>query len=192
MYRAGKCLNSSSASSSWCSFPCGSSSLSITALWYLGWPLKERYSVKVISLRHCLQKWHQTKNVENVLIFPGLLCLCVIVHLLHKAVVLKMEMLFGQKKRKKMLMFCSLALLVKFKLCGGNLCKSGFFLHCGSPSLQHCGDRCPTDLTAELLPSLIVLQDETHARKTADCFFCNLHIFLALQVPFLLLLPGDF
>lgn len=37
-----------------------------------------------------------------------------------------MEMLFGQKKRKKMLMFCSLALLVKFKLCGGNLCKSGF------------------------------------------------------------------
>lgn len=57
----------------------------------------------------------------------GLLCLCVVVHLLQKAVVLKMEMLFGQKKRKKMLMFCSLALLVKIKLCGGNLCESGFF-----------------------------------------------------------------
>lgn len=68
------------------------------------WPLKERYGVKVkkcISPRHRLQKWHQTTNVENVLIFPGLLCLCVIVHLLQKAVVLKMEMLFGQKKRTK-------------------------------------------------------------------------------------------
>lgn len=60
--------------------------------------------------------------MENVLIFPGLLCPCVVVHLLQKAVVLKMEMLFGQKKRKKLLMFCSLALLVKIKLCGGNLC----------------------------------------------------------------------
>lgn len=121
MYQAVKCLYSASASSSWNDFPRGSSSLSVTALWYLGGPLR-----KVISPRHCLQKWHQTTNVENVLIFPGLLCLCVIVYLLQKAVVLKMEMLFGQKKRKKMLMFCSLALLVKIKLCGGNLCESVF------------------------------------------------------------------
>lgn len=77
-----------------------------------------------------------------------------IVHLLQKAVVLKMEMLFGQKKRKKMLMFCSLALLVKIKLCGGNLCESGFFFIVVLPSLQHCGDSCPTDLTTELLPHL--------------------------------------
>lgn len=46
-----------------------------------------------------------------------------------------------------------------------------FFLVVVLPSLQHCGDSHPTDLTAELLPYLIVLQDETHAIKRADCFF---------------------
>lgn len=75
--------------------------------------------------------------MENVLIFPGLLCPCVVVHLLQKAVVLKMEMLFGQKKRKKLLMFCSLALLVKIKLCGGNLCDFFLFLlYSFLPALQ--------------------------------------------------------
>lgn len=97
------------------------------------------------------------------------------------------------EKEEKMLMFCSLALLVKIKLCGGNLCESGFFfIVVLLPSLQHCGGSCPVDLTAELLPYLIVLQDETHARKRADGFFRNPPIFLALQVPFLLLLPDDF
>lgn len=45
-------------------------------IWVL---VKKEYCVKVkkcISPRHCFQKSHQTKNV---LIFPGLLCLCVIV-----------------------------------------------------------------------------------------------------------------
>lgn len=122
--------DSASALSSWCDFPRGSSFLFVTALWYLGGPLRKdivwRWK-KCISPRHCFQKSHQTKNVEKVSIFPCLLCPCVIVHLLQKAVVLKMEMLFGQKKRKKMLIFCSLALLVKIKLCGGNLCDSFFF-----------------------------------------------------------------
>lgn len=74
------------------------------------------------------------------------------------------------EKEEKMLMFCSLALLVKIKLCGGNLCESVFFFFVVLlPSLQYCGDSCPTDLTAELLlPCLAVLQDETHARKRAD------------------------
>lgn len=133
------------------------------------WPLKERWGVKVkkcISPRHCLQKWHQTTNVENVLIFPGLLSTCVIVHLLQKAVVLKMEMLFGQKKRKKMLMFCSLALLVKIKLCGGNLCESGFFSF-----IVVCRSSCSTDLTAQLLPYLIVLRMKYTQERGQDCFF---------------------
>lgn len=32
-----------------------------------------------ISPRHCFHKSLQTKNVENVFIFPGLLCPCIIV-----------------------------------------------------------------------------------------------------------------
>lgn len=96
-----------------------------------------------------------------------------------------------------MLIFCSLALLVKIKLCGGNLCDSFFFSSflVLLPSLQRCGNSCPTDLTAELLPNLTVLQDETHAREWANCclfFFFNLHLLLALQASLLLLLPGAF
>lgn len=73
--------------------------LFVRVLWF-----KERFGVKVkkcISPRHCLQKLHQTTNVENVLIFPGLLCPCVIVHLLQKAVSVKNgNVLWAEKEEK--------------------------------------------------------------------------------------------
>lgn len=150
---------------------------------------------KCISPRHCFQKSHQTKNVENVLICPGLLCLCVIVHLLQKAVVLKMEMLFGQKKRKKNADVLFFGFISKDQAMWWNWCDfiSPPPLYSLLPSLQHCGDSCSTDLTAVPPPDLIVLQDETHARVWANCFlFLNLHLLLALKASLLLLFPGDF
>jgi len=94
-----------------------------------------RYRVKVqknhISPKRCFQKSHHS-----------LVCfVCNSPSVAKSSSVKNGDALWAEKEEKKMLMFCSLASLVKIKLCGGNLCDflGLFFLVVLHPSLQHCG-----------------------------------------------------
>lgn len=91
-----------------------------------------------------------------------------------------------------MLMFRSLALLVKIKLCGGNLCAVIFLVLCTFlPSRAVVFESCSPAGIAELPPDFIVLQDGMERPEYGQIFF-NLHFLLLLKASLLSFLVGDF